>query len=123
VKQRFRLASSTDFERVRQTGKSFSHPLVVLVRVENQLNQIRVGVAAGKGIGNAVVRNRAKRLIRASVDQFLPDLTPGWDVILIARRPLPRAGFWKTRAALEQVLRKAGLLCSENTPDERRISE
>jgi ribonuclease P protein component len=80
---------------------------------ENQLNQVRVGVAAGKGVGNAVVRNRSKRLIRASIDLFLPDLTPGWDMILIARRPLPRAGFWKTRAALEQVLLKSGLLCSE----------
>lgn len=123
MKRGFRLTSSTDFERVRQTGKSFSHPLVVLVAAENQLNQVRVGVAAGKGIGNAVVRNRSKRLIRASIDPFLPDLTPGWDVILIARRPLPKAGFWKTRAALEQVLRKSGLLCSKKTPDERRLSE
>lgn len=89
-----------------------------MVAAENQHEQVRVGVAAGKGVGNAVVRNRAKRLLRASVDMLLQDLMPGWDLVFFARRALPRAGFWKTRSAVEQVLNKAGLLCSGKKLDE-----
>jgi len=123
LKREFRLTSSTDFERVRQTGKTFPHPLVVLVTAENQLDQVRVGIAAGRGVGNAVVRNRAKRLLRASLHPLLPDLAPGWDMVFLARRPLVRAGYEKTRAAVEQVLRKAGLFVSHRITDERRLSE
>jgi ribonuclease P protein component len=119
VKRQFRLTRAIDFERVRQTGKSFLHPLVVLVVAENQMEQFRVGVAAGKSVGNAVVRSRAKRLLRASIHPYRQNLKPGWDMVFLARRPLPRAGFLKTREAVVQVLNKAGLLCSETIIDER----
>ena len=117
MKREFRLTSSTDFERVRQTGKSFSHPLVVLIAAENQLDRVRVGVTAGKRVGNAVMRNRAKRLMRAGIDHYLQDLVPGWDLVLVARRSLPVAGYWKTSAALAQLLGKAGLLRAERKAD------
>ena len=117
MKREFRLTSSTDFERVRQTGKSFSHPLLVLIAAENQLDRVRVGVTAGKRVGNAVMRNRAKRLMRAGIDQCLQDLAPGWDLVLVARRSLPAAGYWKTSAALAQLLVKAGLLRAERKAD------
>jgi ribonuclease P protein component len=119
VKRQFRLTSSTDFERVRQTGRSFPHPLIVLVAMQNQAQQVRVGVAAGKGIGGAVVRNRAKRLLRACIHPLVADIPPGWDLIFFARKPLPKAGFWKTQTAVEQVLRRAGLLNLELARDER----
>lgn len=110
MKHEFRLTRSTDFERVRQQGKSFPHPLVVLVAVPNQLEQVRVGIAAGRSVGGAVIRNRAKRLLRAGIDPMIQELNPGWDLILLARRPLVEAGFWKTQDAIEAVLMKARLL-------------
>jgi len=113
VKREFRLTRTIDFERVRHMGKSFPHPLVVLVAMPNQLETSRIGVAAGRSVGNAVLRSRAKRILRAGIDEFLPGLMPGWDLILLARKPLPDAGFWKTRAALEIVLRKAKLFSLE----------
>jgi ribonuclease P protein component len=116
VKREFRLTRSTDFERVRQLGKSFPHPLVVLVAAPNQLDQARVGIAAGRSVGGAVVRNRAKRLLRAGIDSLIQDINPGWDLILLARRPLVESGFLKTRAAIEAVLLKARLLAARTKP-------
>jgi ribonuclease P protein component len=118
VKRQFRLTRAIDFERVRQTGKAYLHPLVVLVVAENQTEQVRVGVAAGKSVGSAVVRNRSKRLLRESIHPLQRNLKPGWDMVFLARRPLPKAGYLKTRDAVEHVLRKAGLLCSEKTVNE-----
>lgn len=110
MNRRYRLKRSTDFERVRRTGRSFPHPLVVLLVAPNPSEQVRVGVAAGRSVGPAVVRNRAKRLLRAAMQPFLPDLKPGWDLLLLARKPLPEAGYWEARAALEMLLEKAHLL-------------
>jgi len=56
---------------------------------------LRVGFTASKKIGNAVIRNRAKRRLRAAASQLLPLLgRPGHDYVLVARgtaaaRPFP----------------------------------
>ena len=47
---------------------------------------VRVGFTASKKIGNAVLRNRAKRRLRALARQVLaPASRPGWDYVLVAR--------------------------------------
>ena len=110
IERSFRLTRSTDFQRVRRIGKSFAHPLIVLIALPNQLEKSRFGVVAGKAIGKAVQRNRAKRLLRAAVQADLTDIHPGWDVVLIARRPLVQTDFAHTRNALVVLLHKAKLI-------------
>jgi len=110
VKRRFRLSSSTDFKRVRRLGKSYAHPLVVLIFLQNELDSSRFGVAAGRSVGNAVHRNRAKRLLRESLRPLIPAIEPGWDLILIARHSLAQATLQQTMEALHSLLLRAGLL-------------
>lgn len=110
VNRRFRLTRSTQFERVRRFGKSYAHPLIVLVALPNQEEITHFGVAAGRSVGNAVRRNRAKRLLRAAVQQYLPVVKPGWDVVLIARRTMTGATFQQTVNALAALLGRAKLL-------------
>lgn len=110
MKRSFRLVRSNDFQRVRQFGKSYAHPLIVLVALANAAGQTRFGVVAGRVIGNAVHRNRAKRLLRAALQPHLADIAPGWDVILIARRAMSDSTYWQVQAALVDLLRRARLL-------------
>jgi ribonuclease P protein component len=110
VKPRFRLNSSTDFTRVRRFGKSYAHPLLVLVAHPNDLEHARFGVTAGQSLGNAVKRNRAKRRLRAAIQPNLEHIVPGWDIVLIARQPVLAAAFQEIQAALAILLNRAGLL-------------
>jgi ribonuclease P protein component len=114
VKRKFRLTKSTDFERVRRFGKSYAHPLIVLIALPNEDESTHFGVAAGRTVGKAVQRNRAKRLIRAALQSYLGRVNPGWDVVLLARKPMAGAAFLPTRTALEVLLNRARLLKVRN---------
>ncbi len=115
VKRKFRLRRSSDFKRVRQTGKAYTHPFVVLNVLPNEEGQLRVGITASKAVGSAVDRNRAKRRLRAVLDRLLPNVQPGWDVVLIARKPVLTADFEDLTQAVLGLLRQAHLIGKSGT--------
>ena len=106
--------------RVRRFGKSYAHPLLVLVAQPSELNQSRLGVSASRSLGNAVKRNRAKRRLRAALQPHLPGILPGWDAILIARQPILDAEFSILNKAVASLLLKAGMTRGVNDAGERR---
>ena len=112
MKRHFRLTRTADFQRVRRLGSTYAHPLVVLYALKSDQPGVRVGVTAGLAVGNAVRRNRAKRLLRAGILPLLPGLAPGCDLMLIARAPLAHASQPEARQALSSLLKRAGLLSS-----------
>jgi ribonuclease P protein component len=109
VKRRFRLTRSIDFKRVRNQGKSFAHPLVVLVKLPSMEGRPRIGISTSRSVGGAIQRNRAKRLLRESMRPLIPLLSPGWDIVLVARAPLVTAAFRDVQSVLEYLLHRAGL--------------
>jgi ribonuclease P protein component len=110
MNRNYRLTSSSDFQRVRREGKSYAHPLAILVVSPNGLKESRFGVTAGRAVGNAVLRNRAKRRLRAALQEHMTNVKPGWDIILIARSQLPQAKWQEIRETLATLLRRADLL-------------
>ena len=105
-----RLRSTADFERVRRDGRSYAHPLIVLIvcRAAGETQPAsRFGFTAGRSVGSAVRRNRATRLMRAAARALAAGLAPGWDLVLIARAPIAGCKMPQVRDALAQLLRKA----------------
>lgn len=106
---------------MRRSGKSYAHPLVVLI-VQNEDKRsdpvdqprLRIGVTAGRTVGSAVYRNRAKRLLREAMRSLIPNITPGFDLILIARPSLVSATLEETRQALLTLLQRAQILIPLN---------
>ena len=110
MQRSFRLTRSEDFKRVRRDGKSYAHPLVVLIVQKNDQPRVRVGVAAGRTAGTAVYRNRAKRLLREAMRTLIPNIATGLDLILIARPGLTSATLEEVRQALLVLLQRAQIL-------------
>jgi len=109
MKRKFRLRRSTDFKRVRRLGKSYAHPLVVLIIHPNEEDFSRFGVTAGRSIGSAVQRNRAKRRLRDIIRQRRLDIQPGWDIIFLARQPIIFAHHKDLVEAIDQLISRAGI--------------
>jgi ribonuclease P protein component len=114
VNRNFRLTQSTDFKRVRRSGKSYAHPLAVLVVLPAEGEITRIGVMAGKAVGKAVQRNKAKRLLREGLRPLLPEVKPGWKVILIARDAILTANFIDIQIGLRTIFSRANLLIDGN---------
>jgi len=114
VQRKFRLTRSEDFKRVRRSGKSYAHPLVVLIVQSNNQPRVKIGVAAGRTVGTAVYRNRAKRLLREAMRTLLPNIASGLDLILIARPGLVSATLEDTRSALLNLLQRARILIPQH---------
>ena len=113
MERRYRLTGPADFQRVRRTGTSYSHPLFVVVVCANELPVARLGVSASRSLGNAVRRNRAKRRLREAFRPVLADVRGGWDLVVIARPGVVDADWPAVQAAVRSLLKRAGLRRSE----------
>ncbi|MEI2691175.1 MAG: ribonuclease P protein component [Anaerolineae bacterium] len=109
MKREHRLAGHERFQEIRRQGKCWTHRLLVLCILPNDLPHSRFGFSTSKRIGNAVVRNQTRRRLREIVRLRLPTIAPGWDVVLIARPAITQAEFRQIETAVEKVLVQAGL--------------
>lgn len=110
MKRSSRLTHSEEIYRVRQQGKSYVHDAIVLGVRPNQFNHNRIAVIAGRSVGGAVQRNLAKRRIRSAYQELIPQVQQGYDLVIIARKPLLDFVYGHLVEALERLLDQAGLL-------------
>ncbi|MFQ5398501.1 MAG: ribonuclease P protein component [Anaerolineae bacterium] len=110
LRQRNRLRRSSDLRQVRQHGRSWRHPLAILLVHANGENVSRFSFLASRRVGKAVDRNRARRLMREAIRLHLAEIQPGWDCLLIARHNTPKAAYPDIETAVMQLLRRANLL-------------
>lgn len=79
------IVLNKDFLRLYRKGASRVHPILVTYVCPNRLGRNRLGLTASKKVGCAVERNRCRRIMREAYRLLEPTLTPGWDIIFVAR--------------------------------------
>jgi ribonuclease P protein component len=97
------LRSSQDFQKVYRQGKRYEGVLITAFVLPNNLSHNRFGITASrKAIGNAVQRNRSRRLLRETFrlkESSSSALQSKYDWVLNAKRRLPSL---KVTAAIEE---------------------
>jgi len=108
------LKVRADFLRVASAGRRSARPGLVVQAAPhphepNGGTGMRVGFTASRKVGNAVIRNRAKRRLRAAAASVLPSHgQPSTDYVLIARASTADRPFTELVADLEAALRRIG---------------
>lgn len=109
MRRAHRLRANEDFRRVRRTGRSWAHPLLVLYAAPGTTPDTRIGISVSKRVGGAAVRNKVKRRIREAARDRVAGLEPGWDVVFIARKPASAAEYGDIEEAVRVLLARAGI--------------
>jgi ribonuclease P protein component len=104
-----RVRKRLEFEAAQGNGRKAILPhFVLLLYARAAVGEARLGVVASRRIGSAVIRNRAKRLVREAFRATRQLWMPGIDVVVIVRRPLEGMKLedvrseWTSRAELVQ---------------------
>ena len=108
------LSSPQDFRALQERGSIRSHPLLATRVLRTELGITRFGLATGRALGSAVVRNRVRRRLREAIRSLLPTLRPGWDVLVIARPAIVGAEHRAVGEALGRLLRRTGVLAERD---------
>lgn len=92
-------------QRVFREGRALSgERLVVLVAPGHG----GVATVAGRKVGGAVQRNRARRIVRAALREALPGGLPEADLVVVARPSIRGAMAWELAEELRMLLERAG---------------
>lgn len=105
-----KIKENYEFRRAYNRGSAFVTPYAVIYVFKNKSNNLRLGITAGKKIGKAVQRNRAKRLITAAFRNVSSDLLMGYDYIIVARVRILNVKSTVVERSFYKALSEAGFI-------------
>lgn len=115
MQRKYRLAKKADYKVIYRHGKSMANHQFVVYHLKNtKLDHIRLGISVSKKVGNAVVRNRIRRLVKEIVRKHLDDIMGDYDMILIARIAAAELDYAAMEKSILHVLKRAKLLNKKN---------
>ena len=112
------LRESRQYALIYSEGRSWANNIVVMKARPNGLTLSRYGFSISRRVGNAVVRNRVKRLFR-EILRIMP-LKPGWDIVFIAR-PAANTDYANLKKSVSRLLLQSGII--RTTKEEGVLSE
>jgi ribonuclease P protein component len=108
MKKKEYITSTADYTLIHRKGRPWGSRLFVMKILTNNKEYSRYGFVVSKRIGNAVIRNRTKRLLREIMRQI--ELKPGYDIIFVTRAGISDLGFHELKTAVMRILSQAGLI-------------
>ena len=104
-----KLKQNWEFHRAYNRGVALVAPEYVLYVCKGKKGELRLGITAGKKIGTAVNRNRAKRVRTAAFDACAAHIPLGYDCVVVARTRIIKTKSNKVAANMERQLKKENL--------------
>lgn len=100
------------FKQLYTKGTSLKHYSLITCVRKNRLNHPQIGITASTKIGNAVERNRAKRIIKESYRLLEPLVHGGYDIVFIARKTTVSLKTGDIMPAMKKHLVSLGVIVS-----------
>jgi ribonuclease P protein component len=110
--RKWALKKRAHYQMVYRLGTAWSDRNLVVKALKNNLDFSRYGFSVNKPLGNAVVRNHIKRLLKEGVRSI--QIKAGWDIVFIARQGSKEANYHQLRYSVIKLLTRAELLLNEN---------
>jgi len=103
------------FRRLYKSKKCFVYPQIVVYAAKNRLGVFRYGITTSKKVGNAVVRSRCRRVIRAALSSYKEDIEKagnniGYDVVFVVRAKCASVKSYELYEPIGESLRRAGII-------------
>jgi ribonuclease P protein component len=108
MKSNKRLTKPEQYTSVYDAGITQVDRFLVLKAKPNQLEFSRFGISVSKKVGNAVIRNRVKRILREILR--LVEKKPGWDIVVIARMPSAESKYSVLEKSAANLLSRARVI-------------
>ena len=106
MKKELRIKSNEEFSSLIKVGKRIKTAEFHIYYLPNNLEMNRYGVSVSTKLGNAVIRNRIKRQLRAIMDDFYKSSTKQHDIIVVAKQGFLNNSFQQNKEALLTSLRE-----------------
>jgi ribonuclease P protein component len=100
------LKSNNEFKRVFLSGDKRIGKYVILYFLPIERNINRYGIITKKYIGNAVKRNRIKRILREILRNKYSNLLSGYDIVILARKNIINASFKEIEEDIVKLINK-----------------
>ncbi|TDF94347.1 ribonuclease P protein component [Paenibacillus piri] len=110
MEKKNRLTKREYFDKVYRGGRSVANHQFVLYFYARRQPGFRLGISVSKKLGNAVVRNRIRRMIKEIIRLNAERLPGGYDLILIGRKPVVGMAYADMEKSIFHVLKRASLL-------------
>ena len=104
------LRKQRDFSKVYNKGKSKGSRFVVVLCRKNGLDHTRTGFVASKKVGNSVMRNRARRLMKEAYRSLSKEIAGGYDIVFVARAGISEHKESEVESSMRHALKGCGLI-------------
>lgn len=120
MKKHGRITKNSEYQEVFKQGVSTAARGFVLYQMANGHPLNRTGYITSKKIGNAVIRNRVRRLLREAYRIYAGDLKTGYDLVFIARPPAATYDYKQAAAEMKRLLQRSGLFSINKIPQVKK---
>ncbi|MDD3268228.1 MAG: ribonuclease P protein component [Syntrophomonadaceae bacterium] len=104
-----RIRTGREYRQVYQDGKRLVGKYIIIYWKENQRPVNRFGIVTSKKVGQAVIRNRAKRQLRAIARSSANKIRGNYDIVVVARTSIKDSAFEMIEKDFQLLIKRARL--------------